>query len=78
MLVAEPLAETPGAEPMGDAYFGLYFLAMGSGRPRTFATYRDWLHAAGFTAVRQRRTAIPLQCSVIEARVPGRLDHHRG
>ena len=74
LLVAEPLAETPGAEPMGHAYFGLYFLAMGSGRPRSFAVYRDLLAEAGFTRVRQRRTAIPLQCSLIEAHVGDRGD----
>jgi demethylspheroidene O-methyltransferase len=28
------MSETPGAEPVGDAYFGLYLLAMGSGRTR--------------------------------------------
>ena len=29
LLLAEPLAATPGAERMGHAYFGLYLLAMG-------------------------------------------------
>ncbi len=37
LLLAEPMAGTPGAEPVGDAYFGFYLLAMGSGRPRTAA-----------------------------------------
>ncbi len=69
LLIAEPLAGTPGAEPMGDAYFGLYFLAMGSGRPRRFERYRELLLEAGFAAVRQHATAIPLQASLIEARV---------
>ena len=67
LLLAEPLACTPGAEPMGEAYFGLYFLAMGSGRPRSFAEYAGFLRAAGFRVVRQRHTAIPLQTSLIEA-----------
>jgi demethylspheroidene O-methyltransferase len=35
LLLAEPMAGTPGAQAMGDAYFGFYLLAMGSGRPRT-------------------------------------------
>ena len=35
LLVAEPMAGERGAEPMGDAYFGFYLLAMGRGRPRT-------------------------------------------
>ena len=67
LLLAEPLAATPGAEPMGDAYFGMYFLAMGSGRPRSFAECRALLLEAGFSRIRLRSTAIPLQTSVIEA-----------
>ena len=34
LLIAEPMAETRGAEKVGDAYFGFYLLAMGRGRPR--------------------------------------------
>jgi demethylspheroidene O-methyltransferase len=34
LVLAEPMAETPGARSVG-AYFELYLLAMGSGRPRT-------------------------------------------
>ncbi len=41
LLIAEPMAGTPGAEAMGDAYFGLYLWAMGSGRPRSAAAYAD-------------------------------------
>ena len=37
ILIAEPFAGTPGAEAMGDGYFGFYLLAMGQGRPRTGA-----------------------------------------
>jgi demethylspheroidene O-methyltransferase len=49
LLIAEPLAGTPGAEPVG-AYFAFYLLAMGSGRPRTAAEMRGLLAAAGFDA----------------------------
>ena len=35
LLIAEPMAATRGAEPVGDAYFGFYLLAMGRGRART-------------------------------------------
>ena len=38
LLLAEPMAGSRGAEPVGDAYFGFYLLAMGSGRPRTRAS----------------------------------------
>ena len=68
LLVAEPLADAPGAGPLIDAYFNVYLLAMGSGRPRRFSEIRAFLEAAGFRDVRLRRTRIPLITSVITAR----------
>ncbi len=68
LLIAEPMAGTPGAEAMGDAYFGLYLWAMGSGRPRTAAAYRTMLAAAGFADVRERRTAVPMVTRLLVAR----------
>ncbi len=67
LLLAEPMAETPGAEPMGDAYFGMYLLAMGSGRPRTPRELESMLRHAGFTQVRLLGTSLPLQTRVIAA-----------
>jgi demethylspheroidene O-methyltransferase len=67
VLVAEPLAGTTGAERMGDAYFGLYLWAMGSGRPRSAAELTEMLEKAGFSRVRQLPTRIPLQTSVLVA-----------
>ncbi len=49
LLLAEPMAGTPGAEPIGDAYFGFYLLAMGIGRPRTADELAGMLRKAGFT-----------------------------
>ena len=69
VLIAEPLAGTPGAEAVGDAYFGFYLLAMGSGRARTFAEMRALLTTAQFADVRRHRTALPLQTSVVTAKV---------
>lgn len=69
LLLAEPLAGTPGAEPMGEAYFGFYLLAMGSGRPRTPAELVVMLEQAGFVRVRQRRTRRPLLTGLITAEV---------
>jgi len=60
LLLAEPMAGTPGAEPMGDAYFGLYLLAMGQGRPRSAATLAAMLREAGFGRVRSLKTHTPL------------------
>ncbi len=68
LLLAEPMAGTPGAERMGDAYFGFYLLAMGAGRPRTAATLTAMLRACGFGEVRQMATATPLLTSVLVAR----------
>lgn len=67
LLIAEPLAKTPGADAMGNGYFGMFFLAMGSGRPRSFEELKAMLLLAGFKSVRQIKTAIPLQTSVIVA-----------
>jgi demethylspheroidene O-methyltransferase len=60
LLIAEPMAGTPGAEAMGDAYFGLYLWAMGSGRPRTAEAYRAMLASAGFGRVVELRTGVPM------------------
>jgi demethylspheroidene O-methyltransferase len=67
LLLAEPLAETPGAEAMGHAYFGFYLLAMGRGQPRSEARLRQMLADAGFGRVRRLRTSVPLQASVLLA-----------
>jgi demethylspheroidene O-methyltransferase len=68
IVVAEPMAGAPGAEPMGDAYFGFYLLAMGRGRPRTMDEIAQLLNAAGFEAGREAKTRNPLVVSVFVAR----------
>ncbi len=67
LLLAEPMAGTKGAEPMGDAYFGIYLLAMGQGRPRTIETLTAMLSEAGFAAVRRLKTHTPLLTSALLA-----------
>ena len=67
LLLAEPMAGTPGAEAMGDAYFGMYLLAMGSGRPRTPEVLHALLASAGFRRSRALPTSIPLQTGLIAA-----------
>lgn len=68
LLIAEPMSGTPGAERVGDAYFGMYLLAMGSGRPRSAREIGSMLLAAGFREPRPVRTALPMAASVIVAR----------
>jgi demethylspheroidene O-methyltransferase len=67
LLIAEPMAGTKGAQAMGDAYFGLYLWAMGSGRPRTADAYRAMLQAAGFARVVERRTGVPMVTRLLVA-----------
>jgi len=70
LILAEPMAGTRGAEAMGDAYFGFYLRAMGSGRPRRAAELLAMLAEAGFVAGRQRRTATPLVTGLLTAEKP--------
>lgn len=69
LLLAEPMAGTPGAEAMGDAYFGFYLFAMGRGRPRRAEELASMLNAAGFDAIRRASTRMPLQTQLLVARV---------
>ncbi len=68
LVLAEPMAETAGATSVG-AYFSLYLLAMGSGRPRSRATLTAMLRDAGFSRIRARATATPLLVRVLTAEV---------
>jgi demethylspheroidene O-methyltransferase len=67
LLIIEPMADNPHARRMGDAYFGMYLWAMGSGQPRSAATISDMLHNAGFSAVKSVRTAMPIITSALVA-----------
>jgi demethylspheroidene O-methyltransferase len=67
LLLAEPMSCTPGAEAMGDGYFGFYLLAMGRGRPRRANELIQMLNAAGFDAVRRVATRMPLQTQLLVA-----------
>lgn len=67
LLLAEPMAETQGAETVG-AYFSFYLLAMGQGRPRTTAELAGLLAQAGFAPPRLLPTATPMLCRVLVAR----------
>jgi len=67
LLLAEPMSGTPGAEPIGEAYFGFYLLAMGRGRPRRMEELQRMLAAAGFAASRPVRTRTPMLTSLLVA-----------
>ncbi len=65
LILAEPMAGTPGGEAMGDAYFGFYLWAMGSGRARRVAELQDLLERAGFSRSREVSTCRPLLVRVL-------------
>lgn len=67
LLIAEPMARVPGAEAMGEAFFGIYLWAMGSGRARSPKEIIAMLHAAGFSRARFVATAQPVNTSIIIA-----------
>jgi demethylspheroidene O-methyltransferase len=68
LLISEPMSGTPGAEAIGDAYYGFYLMAMGRGRSRTPERLQALLHEAGFGQVRTLATRLPLQTRVLLAR----------
>lgn len=70
IIVSEPMSGGNRPERAGDAYFGLYCLAMGTGRARSAAEIADLLKAAGFADIRIRKTARSFITSVVEARRP--------
>lgn len=59
LIVAEPMAETPGSESIGHTYFGFYLWAMGSGRPRTAIELTSMMNIAGFHNVREAKSPMP-------------------
>ena len=67
LLVAEPMAETKGAESFADAYFGFYFLAMGTGRARSPAALISLMKQAGFAEISVIPTRRPIVTSLIIA-----------
>ncbi len=69
LLIAEPMARMPGAEPMGEAFFGMYLWAMGSGRPRSPQEICAMTRQAGFTSARPIATPQPINASIVIARV---------
>ncbi len=65
LVIAEPMADTPGARGMGDAYFGLYLWAMNAGRPRSAEEIGSLLKAAGFSRWKKVPTRQPVIASMI-------------
>jgi demethylspheroidene O-methyltransferase len=60
LLIAEPFSGNKATAAVTDAYFGLYFAAMGQGRTRTPQDIANLAAAAGFTLAKIWRTDMPL------------------
>lgn len=69
LVVAEPMADTPGAEAMGSAYFGFYLMAMQSGQCRNYKQIKYLLNRAGFQTVKRLKSRSPVLTSVVTAMV---------
>lgn len=67
LLIAEPMAQAPGAEAMGEAFFGMYLWAMGSGRPRSTSRIAAMAREAGFSRTQLIGTPQPINASIVVA-----------
>lgn len=67
LIIAEPMSGASGAEPIGDAYFGFYLMAMGRGRPRTAPELINLAKRAGFRKARESATRRPMLTGLIVA-----------
>lgn len=69
LLLAEAMTDDRRPDPIGDAYFGFYLLAMGQGRCRSVETLKTMLQTAGFRSSREVRTRRPMLARLLVAEV---------
>lgn len=67
LILVEPLADSQGRDPITDAYFAFYLLALGSGQARTFDEIQALLEQSGFAKIREHSTRRPLLTRLISA-----------
>lgn len=65
LVLAEPLSGEAGTARVTDAYFNIYFAAMGQGRTRTAAEFAAMGQRAGFRTSHQTATRLPLVTGII-------------
>lgn len=68
LMIGEPMSGAPARDPMAEAYFGFYLLAMGRGRARTPAEIGKMVLAAGFRTAKMMPTRTPMLVRVMVAR----------
>lgn len=65
LILAEPLSGAPDTAPIADAYFGLYFAAMGQGKTRNAEEIAQLGRKAGFSRISAPISRMPLVTSVM-------------
>jgi demethylspheroidene O-methyltransferase len=68
LVLAEPMAGNPKLARITDAYFGLYFAAMGQGKTRTPEEIGALAQKAGFSGIGRALSKMPLITSVMVLR----------
>jgi demethylspheroidene O-methyltransferase len=67
LIIAEPMRGLAGVEPVGDAYFGFYLLAMGRGEARSPSQLTALLEASGFDRIKSVPTRRPILTGMMMA-----------
>ena len=70
LILAEPLSGLRATAPVADAYFGLYFAAMGQGRTRTPEELGGMAREAGFASVEVVATRNPVVTGLLRMTMP--------
>jgi demethylspheroidene O-methyltransferase len=68
LMIGEPMSGAPAKDPMAEAYFGFYLLAMGRGRARPPTEIARMVTAAGFSTTAMAPTRTPMLVRVMIAR----------
>lgn len=68
LMIGEPMSGAPARDPMAEAYFGFYLLAMGRGRARRPAEIAQMIAEAGFSSSRMAQTRTPMLVRVMIAK----------
>ncbi len=68
LMIAEPMSGAPARDPMAEAYFGFYLLAMGRGRARRPSEIAQMVRDAGFKSSAMKRTRTPMLVRVMIAK----------
>ncbi len=68
LLIAEPMARAAASDPVADAYFNFYLLAMGRGRSRAPQDFKRLVRQAGFAEPKLLTTRNPLLVQLLLVR----------